>query len=176
MAANFKAGLPRRKSIRLRIWGSGVRISSGAPTLSHYLPCKNYWPFTVFARKPKSQGGYTETQRISRGTDCWLARAEALSRRSFLHNLKFQGFGPAKPSYRTTSIAMASTAGSFWPVGNADQRPRQLATGVPPFLRSPGSCGAPRAVGYGLSSTRKIPMRTFRSYRIVQEVRTLSML
>jgi len=49
------AGLLRLLAVhpKLRIWGSGVRISSGAPALSHYLPCKNYWSFTGFARKPK---------------------------------------------------------------------------------------------------------------------------
>ena len=35
---------------RLRIWGSGVRISSGAPALSTQLPCKKLPIFTVFAR------------------------------------------------------------------------------------------------------------------------------
>jgi hypothetical protein len=33
-------------SIRLRIWGSGVRISPGAPALSTHLPCKKYRHFT----------------------------------------------------------------------------------------------------------------------------------
>ena len=41
---------------RLRIWGAAFEFSSGAPTLSHYLPSKNYWPFTGFARKPKLTG------------------------------------------------------------------------------------------------------------------------
>src|ERR1039458_4640173 len=38
------------QSTRLRIWGSGVRISSGAPALSTHLPCKKYCHFTEFAR------------------------------------------------------------------------------------------------------------------------------
>jgi hypothetical protein len=51
--------------IRLRIWGSGVRISSGAPTLSHCLPCKNYWPFTGFARKPHRRQTLPTTVKFS---------------------------------------------------------------------------------------------------------------
>ena len=35
---------------RLRIWGSEVRILSGAPALSTQLPCKKLPFFTVFAR------------------------------------------------------------------------------------------------------------------------------
>ena len=37
-ALGMKGKIKEALSIRLRIWGSGVRISSGAPILSRYLP------------------------------------------------------------------------------------------------------------------------------------------
>src|SRR6516162_9813197 len=43
--------------MKLRIWGSGVRISSGVLSLSTRLPCKKSPIFTVFARNPRGRHG-----------------------------------------------------------------------------------------------------------------------
>ena len=63
---------------KLRIWGSGVQISSGAPALSTHLPCKKYCRFTEFTRNG-ARANSVPNALMHRGVVGANARVDALT-------------------------------------------------------------------------------------------------